>query len=80
MFQIDKIYFCKNIITKKIIYLKEENAVRNGDDWDYIFDDYVTVFNLKLSNEGNVEKLNKYKNAIEYSLSFFANSLQNMSY
>lgn len=63
-----------------IKYLKNENIIRNNDDRDYIFDKYIRVFQITLTSVENAKKLEKYRNAIEYSLSFFSKSLQNMSY
>lgn len=60
-------------------YLKEENIKRYGDTWEYIYDQYIRVFKVSLTDKRNYNKLEKYKNAILYSLQFLHNSLQNMS-
>lgn len=59
-------------------YLKEVHSERYGDMHDYIYDQYIKVFSTKISNPRNLEKVNKYKNAIKYSLNFLFKSLQNM--
>ena len=61
-----------------INYLKEETRNRYSDDNDYIFDEYIHIFSIPLSSSKNEYKLEKYRNAIEYSLEFYSNSLQNM--
>lgn len=62
-----------------LCYLKNENAKRFDDEQDYMFDYYINVLRFYPSDSNNVEPLNKYKNAIRYSLGFLHNSLQNMS-
>lgn len=63
-----------------LTYLKIEYSNRFGDDQEYIFDDYIRVFNIRLTNEQNSEELEKYKNAIKYALPFMRNAIQNMSF
>lgn len=63
-----------------LYYLKEEYCRRFDDDREYIFDDFIRVFTISLSNPENEDKLEKYKNAIRYALQFHRNQLQNMSY
>ena len=70
----------ENNAAEYLSYLKGEYSRRFGDDQDYIFDEFIRVFNLKLTDNRNEEKLNKYKNAIIYSLSFIRNAMQNMSF
>lgn len=60
-------------------YLKEVQIERYGNDFSYIYDQYIRVFETKITDFKNIEKVEKYKNAIRYSLTFLHNSLQNMS-
>ena len=62
-----------------IKYLKDENTKRFGSGCEYLYDDALRIFKVNLSDKRNIEKLEKYKNAIRYSLTFLHNSLQNMS-
>lgn len=67
-------------IVKWIMYLKEEYCKRFDYNNDYILDDFVLFFTIKLSNSRNNISLEKYKNAIRYALGYLRNELQNMSY
>lgn len=62
-----------------IKYLKEESTKRFGSSCEYLYDNAIRIFEANVSDNGNIEKLEKYKNAIRYSLRFLRNSLQNMS-
>lgn len=62
-----------------ITYLKDEHTKRFGSGVEYLYDDALRIFKVNLSDKRNIEKLEKYKNAIRYSLTFLHNSLQNMS-
>lgn len=62
-----------------IKYLKDENTKRFGSGCEYLYDYALRIFKVNLSDKRNIEKLEKYKNAIRYSLTFLHNSLQNMS-
>lgn len=70
----------KEDIVQYLMYLKEEQLKRFDYGYDYIFDDYVTFFTIKLSDARNNIILKKYQNAVLYSLAFLRNELQNMSY
>lgn len=61
-------------------YLKEEYISRIDAGSDYIFDQYIRIFKIQLSDPTNLPKLEKYKNAIIYSLDFYRNALQNMCF
>lgn len=63
-----------------IEYLKAEYINRLDESNEYILDDFAEVFRIQLSDSRNQEKLNKYKNAIRYALTFFHNSLQTMTF
>lgn len=69
-----------NEIVGYLMYLKTEYRKRFDYGDDYLFDAYANLFETKLSNEWNQVAMNKYKNAIRYSLGFLKNELQNMSY
>lgn len=66
--------------TAYIVYLKKEYLCRFGDQCEEDFCDLLRVFSIHLSNPDNERKLQKYKNAILYALSFLRNALQNMSF
>ena len=70
----------KKDIVEYLYYLKGEYGRRFGNEQCCIFDEFIRVFNLKLTDNRNDEKLNKYKNAIIYSLTFLRNAMQNMSF
>ena len=70
----------ENDTIKYLYYLKGEFSRRFGDDQDDLFDEFIRVFQLELTDKRNEEKLNKYKNAIIYSLNFIHNAMQNMSF
>lgn len=59
-------------------YLKGEYEKRFGGEWSYLFDRYKEVFSISLSNKTNEVKLEKYRNAIKYSLTFLINSMRSM--
>lgn len=67
-------------IVEYIQYLKDECNKRYSSYQDYIFERYIKIFNIKLTDKRNESKLEKYKNAIEYSLGFLHQSLQSMSF
>lgn len=69
-----------NDIVRYLIYLKEEYCKRLDYGSDYLFDDYTYFFSIKLSDPRNNIALEKYQNALLYSLDFLRNELQNMSY
>ena len=69
-----------NDIVKYLVYLKTEYCKRFDYGNDYLFNEYIRVFTIKLSDKRNKKLLEKYKNAILYSLNFVRNELQNMSY
>ena len=58
--------------------LKREYEKRFGDESEYVFDYFINIFRYYLTDESNRNKLEKYRNAIEYSLPFLINSLQTM--
>lgn len=67
-------------IVEYLTYLKGEYCKRFDYGWDFVFDDYINFFTINLSDPRNHTALEKYKNAIVYSLGFLRNELQNMSY
>ena len=69
-----------NDIVQYLTYLKGEYCKHFDYGGDYIFDDYISFFTINLSDSRNYAALEKYKNAIMYSLGFLRNELQNMSY
>lgn len=69
-----------NSIIDYLKYLKKEYCDRFDDDQEYIFDTFIRVFSIKLSNSKNAKKLELYRNAIRYALKFYRNALQNMSF
>lgn len=60
-------------------YLKEEYCRRFDYGNEDLFDDYIRVFSINLSDHRNEELLKKYRSAISYSLQFVTNELQNMN-
>ena len=70
----------RNDYIEYISYLKEEYIKRLDDANEYILDEFIEIFKIKLSNSDNQRKLDKYKNAILYSLGFLHNSLQTMTF
>lgn len=60
--------------------LKEEVDERYGDDHFNNFDYLIKLFNLKLSNHDNQEKMDLYLSVLKYAIKFEHNSIQNMSY
>lgn len=69
-----------NNVIEYLKYLKEEYSKRFDDTFEFLFDNYILFFTIKLSNLQNEELLKKYQNAIRYALRFLRNELQNMSY
>ena len=61
-------------------YLKDEYYKRFDYGNEYIFDEYIHIFSITLSDPRNNIALEKYQNAIKYALKFLRNELQNMSY
>lgn len=70
----------ENDVVQYLIYLKDEYCRRFDYGCDYLFDDYINFFTTKLSDSRNNAALEKYQNAVVYSLGFLRNELQNMSY
>lgn len=74
---------CESEFDNYIDYLKNlkfECEKRYGDNCFHSFDYIINLFQLELSNNENEHKMNLYKNAIKYAMSFEHNSIQNMSY
>ncbi len=69
-----------NDVVQYLTYLKGEYCKRFDYGSDYLFDDYINFFTVKLSDPYNNAALEKYKNAVIYSLEFLRNELQNMSF
>lgn len=67
-------------IVKWIMYLKEGYCKRFDYGNDYILDDFVLFFTIKLSDSRNNIPLEKYQNVIRCALGYLRNELQNMSY
>ncbi len=63
-----------------LMYLKDEYCKRFDYGSDYVFDEYFRLFTIRLSDFQNNVALEKYRNAVEYSLHFLRNELQNMTY
>ena len=63
-----------------IRYLKHEYNKRFGDSMEYVFDKFAFIFEIKLTNEENAKKLEKYKNAIRYALTFMCNGMGKMQF
>ena len=61
-----------------LLYLRNENERRFNYGQEYIFDYYINVFNLVLTNNCNDEKLEKYKNAIKLAVKYKSASIQSM--
>ena len=60
-----------------IRYLKEEYIKRgNNTQWD-CFDDFMKIFSTDITNSENIEKVERYKNAIKLSLAFLHDRTQN---
>ena len=62
-----------------VFYLKQEYSKRFGDTLEYIFDKATSILEINLTNESNAEKLEKYKNAVRYSLKFVRRSMEEMT-
>ena len=62
-----------------IAYLRDEHIKRYLGGQEYIYNYFIRVVQTNFSNESNNEKLEKYKNAIKYSLPFRHHSLQHMA-
>lgn len=71
---------CENNVVKYLSYLKSEYCNRFDYGSDYLFDAYANFFTVELSDARNKTALEKYQNAIVYSLGFLRNEFQNMSY
>lgn len=69
-----------NDIVRYLAYLKEEYCKRFNYDAGDQFDICTNFFTVELSDPQNAPALEKYKNAILYSLNFLRNALQNMSF
>lgn len=69
----------KNDVSQYLTYLKGEYCKRFDYGCDYVFDEYITFFSIELSDSDNVVALEKYQNAVLYSLGFLRNELQNMT-
>lgn len=69
-----------NDVVQYLAYLKQEYCERFDYGSDYIFDQYIRVFTIALSDSRNAELLVKYQHAILYAIEFVRNELQNMSY
>lgn len=69
-----------NDAVQYLAYLKEEYCKRFDYGGDYLFDHFIRVFSVEVSDNRNTALLVKYRNAIIYSLQFERNALQNMSY
>lgn len=63
-----------------LCYLKAEEDRRFSNDMGYIYERYIKILSVQLSNANNQRKLEKYKNAIRYSIVFQHNAIQNMSF
>lgn len=61
-----------------LLYLRNENERRFNYGQEYIFDYYINVFNLELTNNCNKDKLEKYKNAIRLAMKYKRASIQLM--
>lgn len=70
----------ENDVVQYLTYLKGEYCKRFDYECDYLFDDSIIFFTIKLSDPHNNTALEKYQNAVVYSLGFLRNELQNMSY
>lgn len=69
-----------NDVVQYLTYIKGEYCKRFDYGSDYLFDDYINFFTVELSDPDNNNALEKYKNAVIYSLGFLKNELQNMSF
>lgn len=70
----------ENNVPAYLTYLKGEYLRRFDYGSDYLFDECRSFFTITLSDPRNNIFLEKYQNAIQYSLTFLKNELQNMSY
>ena len=62
-----------------ITYLKKKQNERLGDGASDLLDYAIKVFKLKLSNDKNIERFEKYKNVIKYAITFMHNEIQNLT-
>ncbi|RCW62966.1 hypothetical protein [Saliterribacillus persicus] len=65
-----------------IAYLRNiniEKIARYGSESAFSFDYIIDLFEIKLSNPKNQEKMNLYLNIFKYAIEFEHNSIQNMS-
>lgn len=60
-------------------YLKEEMNKRYNYNTEYMIDSLIKVFSVKTTNSKNIPKLELYRNAIQYSVSFLHKRLQDMN-
>ncbi|MGY0372661.1 hypothetical protein [Clostridium sp. JNZ J1-5] len=60
--------------------LDKELKERYDSEVFYSFDYIISLFELRLSNPQNQDKMNLYLNAFKYAIAFEHNSMQNMSY
>ena len=68
--------FCQTI--DYLEYLRSQDVIRFNSGDEYIYDQFIDIFKINLSNQENQKKLEKYKKAISYSLTFRHNLLQSM--
>lgn len=61
-------------------YLKEEARKRYSADNDYYIDEAILFFSVNFNEKKNQTGLRKLQNALKLAISFFHNSLQNMSW
>lgn len=69
-----------NDIVRYLEYLRKEYRKRFDYGNDYLFDRAIRIFTVEVSDRRNAELLEKYRNAVLYSLQFAKNELQNMSF
>ena len=70
---------CECDIVKYLKYLKGEYVKRLDYGSDYEFDSYIKYFTITLTDPRNTIFLEKYQNAVIYSLGFLRNELQHMT-
>ncbi|WP_077701973.1 hypothetical protein [Virgibacillus dokdonensis] len=77
-----KIIKKENEFSNYIDYLRNlntEQIERYGSEIWYPFDPIINLFELKLTNNKNQNKMDLYLNALKYAIEFEHNSIQNMS-
>ena len=67
-----------NSIHEYAAYLKDEEENRFGKENIYVIEYFIKVLDMTLSNKSNQKAFDRYLNAIEYALSFYATQLQDM--